>query len=70
MRIEGRRRKRKIKRRREKRKRREEEEEEQRRVEEVTSKLVGRDGKTKRVTTGGVGMAGILKIYCTEFSNI
>lgn len=48
----------------------EEEEEKQRRMEEVTSKLVGRDGKTKRVTTGGVGMAGILKIYCTEFSNI
>lgn len=64
MKIEGRRRKRRIKRRREKRKRREEEEE------EVTSKLVGRDGKVKRVTTGRVGMAGILKIYCTEFSNI
>lgn len=69
MRIEGRQRKRKVKRRREKRKRREEEEE-QRRMEEVTSKLVGRDGKAKRVTTGRVGMAGILKIYCTEFSNI
>lgn len=64
MRIEGRQRKRRIKRRREKRKRREEEEE------EVTSKLVGRDGKVKSVTTGGAGMAGILKIYCTEFSNI